>query len=208
MAWISGLGLFMVYAGLILTGAVLHTDFEPDISRTALLKGISLRTLGNTANLLLSVLVALACFTTAIGIVTGTADFIKSRCNNSQKAYAITGIVGCVLGVLMGQFNVDFIIAVALPALMFIYPITLALILLNVLPDRWASPTVFKAVVFTTIVFSVPDFLNSIGIARQENILDWVPLQEYQMGWILPAIVAFVACNVLIKGNASKRNIP
>jgi len=63
----------------------------------------------------------------------------------------------------MGQFNVDMIINIAIPALMFIYPITIILILLNVVPDKLATVLVFRTVVITTIIFSVPDFLNSIG---------------------------------------------
>lgn len=104
--WIAGLGLFLIYAGLILTGALMHQEFESNISRTALLNGISIKTLGNTANLFLSILVSLACFTTAVGIVTGTADFVKHRFKDSKQAYLITAIVGSVLGVVMGQFNV------------------------------------------------------------------------------------------------------
>ena len=140
----SGMGLFLVYTGLTLTGALLQGEFASDISRTALLSGISLKTLGATANIFLSVLVSLACFTTAVGIVTGTADFVKGQFQNSQTAYLITTIVGCILGVVMGQFNVGYIIAVALPALMFIYPITIVLIILNVLPERWATPQGFS----------------------------------------------------------------
>lgn len=58
--------------------------------------------------------------------------------------------------------DVGYIIAVALPALMFIYPVTIVLILLNVIPERFASARVFKAVVLTTIVFGIPDFLGSV----------------------------------------------
>jgi len=141
----------------------MHKEFDTDVSRTALLSGISLKTLGSTANLFLSILVSLACFTTAVGIVTGTADFVKSQFKNSRTAYIITAVIGCLLGVLMGQFNVHYIIAVAVPALMFIYPITIILILLNVVPDKYASKQVFRAVVITTILFSIPDFLGSIG---------------------------------------------
>lgn len=197
-AWLSGMGLFLIYAGLILTGALLHDNFTDDLSRTALLRGISINTLGNTANLFLSILVALACFTTAVGIVTGTADFVKSRFGDSQKAYVITGIMGCTLGILIGQFNVDYIIAVAVPALMFIYPITLVLILLNVIPDPWASPTVFKTVIITTMVFSVPDFLGSIGLDSPWSLFKWIPLQAYQLGWVLPAFAAFGITNFFI----------
>ncbi len=59
----AGIGLFLVYGGLILTGALFGDAFDTDISRTALLRGISTKTLGQTANILLSILVSLACFT-------------------------------------------------------------------------------------------------------------------------------------------------
>jgi len=198
--WLAGLALFLIYAGLIFTGGLMHDSFDSDISRTALLNGISIRTLGNTANLFLSILVSLACFTTAVGIVTGTADFVKHRFNNSQNAYLATAIIGCILGIAMGQFNVDYIIAVALPALMFIYPVTIVLILLNVVPEKFASPKVFRAVVLTTIVFSIPDFLGSVGspLAPKGGILEWIPLQGYSLGWVLPAGLVFVVSNILI----------
>lgn len=196
--WIAGLGLLLIYAGLILSGALMHSEFENNISRTALLNGISIKTLGSTANLLLSILVSLACFTTAIGIVTGTADFVKHRFKESKKAYLFTAIIGCVLGVAMGQFNVAYIIAVALPALMFIYPITIILILLNVVPEKYASHIVFKAVVITTIVFSIPDFLGSISaLAPEGETFSWIPLQQYSLGWLLPALVVFIAANLM-----------
>ncbi|SFB71319.1 branched-chain amino acid:cation transporter, LIVCS family [Flagellimonas taeanensis] len=194
----AGLGLFIIYAGLILTGALFGKLFDVDISRTALLSGISIATLGNTANLFLSVLVSLACFTTAVGIVTGTSDFIRSQFNDSVLAYRITALVGCVLGVLVGQFNVGHIIAVALPALMFIYPITIILIVLNVLPDKLTPPTVFKIVVWTTILFSIPDFLGSIGWGNAINpYTSWIPLGQYQLGWVLPALLALVLSNIV-----------
>lgn len=190
--FLAGLGLFIIYTGLIVSGALMHTSFDTSISRTALLSGISIKTLGNTASLFLSILVSLACFTTAVGIVAGAADFIKSRYSDSQRAYTITAIIGCVLGVIMGQFNVGYIIAVALPALMFIYPITIVLILLNILPDTLATPRVFKAVVLTTIIFSIPDFLGSIGYGDLiAPIVPWIPLSSFSMGWVLPSLLVF-----------------
>ncbi|MCP4977065.1 MAG: branched-chain amino acid transport system II carrier protein [Maribacter sp.] len=197
--WLAGLGLFLIYAGLIFTGALMHNEFEANISRTALLNGISIKTLGNTANLLLSILVSLACFTTAVGIVAGTADFMKFKFGDSQKAYTLTAIIGCVLGVTMGQFDVHYIIAVAVPALMFIYPITIVLILLNVLPEKYSSSKIFKAVIVTTILFSIPDFLESIGFVESiASVKELIPLGAFSMGWVLPAGLVFVLVNVLV----------
>ena len=194
--WLAGLALFLIYLGLILSGALAHSVFDANTSRTALLSGLAINSLGSVGNLFLSILVGIACFTTAVGIVTGTADFVKSRFNDSQTAYNITAVIGSILGVLMGQFNVGYIIAVALPSLMFIYPITIILILLNVVPDKYGSPLVFKAVTIATILFSIPDFLGSISaIAPTADTFSWIPLQEYSLGWVLPALIVFMATN-------------
>tara|TARA_R110000765_G_scaffold88010_3_gene168411 strand:+ start:241 stop:1518 length:1278 start_codon:yes stop_codon:yes gene_type:complete len=197
--WLAGLALFLIYMGLILSGALSHSVFDADTTRTALLSGLAINSLGNIGNLFLSILVGIACFTTAVGIVTGTADFVRSRFNDSQLVYTITAIVGSVLGVSMGQFNVGYIIAVALPSLMFIYPITIILILLNVVPEKWATPFVFRTVTIATILFSIPDFLNSIpSLAPKPETFSWIPLQEYSLGWVLPALVAFILSNIYV----------
>ncbi|MEO0571494.1 MAG: branched-chain amino acid transport system II carrier protein [Bacteroidota bacterium] len=196
----SGLGLFLVYAGLILSGALMTNEFDDGISRTALLQGISLKTLGNSATLFLGVLVSLACFTTAVGIVTGAADFIKGRFKDSQKAYTIAAIIGCVLGVVMGQFNVGYIIAVALPVLMFMYPVTIVLIILNLLPDNYCSKKVFQWVVVSTLLFSIPDCLKSIGLEGPiSSSTNWIPLSDFHMGWVLPATLVFILANLIKK---------
>ncbi|GAA4273309.1 branched-chain amino acid transport system II carrier protein [Aquimarina gracilis] len=194
---VAGIGLLLIYAGMIYTGALFNKQFDADIARTELLSGISLKTLGNIGKTLLSILVALACFTTAVGIITGTADFMKGIFGNSQKMYVFTAIIGSVLGVLMGQFDVHYIIDVAVPALMFIYPITIILIFLNVLPEIITAPLVFKAVVVVTIIFSLPDFLASIGMKEQvQPVLDALPFGNYSLAWLLPALVTLVIANI------------
>ena len=103
----------------------------------------------------------------------------------------------------MGQFNVDYIIAIALPILMFVYTVTIVLILLNVIPEKFGSPKVFKAVVFTTIIFSVPDFLGSIGLGSEiESITRWIPLSQLSMGWVLPALAVFIFTNISKRGSS------
>lgn len=196
---IAMLGLFLIYAGLIAVGAFYNSSFDIDISRTALLLGLSTKILGNIGATFLSVLVGLACFTTAVAIVVSVADIMKDYLNGSQIAYVFTAIAVCIIGVLVGQFDVHYIIDVALPALMFIYPITIVLILLNIMPERFASPLVFRIVVAVTFLFSVPDFLKFLmPIERLQPILDTIPLSQFSLGWVLPAIVSFVLSNLIV----------
>jgi len=195
--FIAGIGLLLIYGGLIFSGALLSSTFPEDASRTEILTGLSTQTLGTIGTSFLSVLVALACFTTGVGIVTGAADYAKGIFKDSQKAYIITAFISCVLGVLIGHFEVSFIIKVAVPALMFIYPITIILILLNVVSNKWASPLVFKGVVIATFLFSIPDFLNTLGIGDfLKPISEWIPLSSQSLGWVIPAVIIFVLLNL------------
>ena len=197
---VAATGLFVIYAGMIAVGALHNTEFEASITRPELLSGLSLKTLGNIGNLFLSVLISLACFTTAVSVIVGTADFFKGLFKESQLAYTITAIVSCIMGVFIGQMNVKYIIDVALPALMFIYPITIVLILLNVIPQEYATKLIFKAVVLVTFVFSIPDFLGFLIEADWlQNIKEIIPFAKQNLGWVLPALVTFIVVNLIQK---------
>ena len=156
--------------------------------------------MGNFGTTFLSVLVAIACFTTAVGIVTGTADYIKGICNDSKKAYITAAAVASVIGIIVGSYQVDFIITLAVPALMFLYPITIVLILLNVVSDKYASKLVFRGVVLATFIFSITDFLGFI-IPRENlvGIKSMIPLAEHSLGWVLPALLVFIFTNLVVK---------
>lgn len=195
---IAMLGLFIIYAGLISVGALYSGQFESTITRTELLTGLSKATLGNIGTTFLSVLIALACFTTAVGIVVGTADFFRGLFNNSKRAYFITVVISCLIGILVGQLDVHDIIVVALPALMFIYPLSIVLILLNVIPEKYASKKVFKAVVLVTFIFSIPDFLNFLIPPENLDALKAViPFADDNLGWVLPAVLTFLIVNLV-----------
>ena len=200
---IAGLGLFIIYAGLISVGAFygseinINSALSSDMQRANLLSGISTKALGAFGNTVLSILIALACFTTAVGIVTGTADYFKGLINNSQTVYIITAIVACVFGVVVGQLDFHSIIVIALPILLFIYPITIVLILLNAVPNKFASKTIFRVVVLLTFIFSIPDVLNFITPSKAlTNVINGIPLAKHSLGWVLPALISFLVLNI------------
>jgi len=185
--------LALIYGGLIAIGAFYNSEFDSEISRTALLGGLGVKTLGNIGQLLLSVLMAVACFTTAVSVVVGTSDFVKGLFKESQTAYTITAIVACALGILVGQFNVKYIIDIALPVLLLIYPVTIVLILLNLFPRKFASKRVFKVVVATTLLFSFLEVVHYLtGWDFLLTVQEFIPFSEYSLGWVLPALFALI----------------
>ena len=197
--FIAGLGLFIIYAGLISVGAYygseinINEDLSNDMQRANLLRGISIASLGEFGNMVLSILISLACFTTAVGIIAGTADYFKGLLNNSQTVYIITAIIASIFGVVVGQLDFNSIIVVAIPVLLFIYPITIVLILLNVLPEKLATPLVFRTVIIVTFIFSIPDVIGFLSPSEGlKMVTSYIPFANQSLGWILPALVVFV----------------
>jgi len=202
--FIAGSGLFIIYAGLIAVGAYFGSEISidnslsNDMQRANLLRGISIAALGNFGNTILSILISLACFTTAVGIVAGAADYFRGLFKNSNTVYVITAIIACFAGIGVGQLDFHSIIVIAYPILLFIYPITIILIILNVLPDRLATPLVFRAVVFITFVFSIPDVIGFVSPSEGlEQIVAYIPLAKHSLGWMLPALMVFIIMNVI-----------
>ena len=194
----AGIGLLVVYSGLIAVGA--HFSNIEVTSRVSFLNFLSVQTLGNHGTILLAVLVALACFTTAVGIVTGTGDYVQGLFKSTPWVYKITIAFACVIGIFMGQLDVSSIIHIAYPALLLIYPITIVLIILNIVSKNWSSSKVFKAVVGITLLCSLPDFF---GFFFEDSTFNkWiskVPLASQKMGWIIPALTTFFLVNLLEK---------
>ena len=144
------------------------------------------------AEISLAILVALACFTTAVSIITGTADFMAERLRKTY-VYQITVTIACVLGIVMGAFSVNAIIEIALPVLMLIYPLTIALILLNVMPAKFRTTLVMRATVIATIIFSLPDALKYVLTTELfGDVQKWIPISNYGLGWVTPAFLAFL----------------
>ncbi|HUH28529.1 branched-chain amino acid transport system II carrier protein [Gelidibacter sp.] len=201
---VAGFGLFVIYTGLILIGSLHNSEFPTTVTRPELLLALGNKTLGSAGASLLSILIALACFTTAVGIITGTADYFKGLFNNSKQVYTLTAIIGSLLGIIMGQFDVGYIIDIAIPALMFIYPITIILILLNTIPEKWATSLVFRGVVITAFIFSIPDFLKILLPSENLNtVIDFIPLGQFNLGWLLPSLLVFALLNAFEHINPS-----
>jgi len=205
---IAMLGLFIIYIGLIFLGSKYNASFDASISRTELLSALSSATLGKIGASFLSILVALACFTTAVSVIIGTADFFKGLfSDDSQKVYILTAAISSLSGILIGQFEVKFIIDLAVYVLMFIYPISIVLILMNLVPEKYASPRIFRVVVAIAFIFSIPDFLKLlIPSENLEIIYRTIPFSRDGLGWVLPSLIGFLMANI-IHWNKSKRLI-
>lgn len=112
--------LGLVYGGLTYLGATL-VSLGTGMSQVGLLVAIVESVLGDAGKILLSAIVALACVTTAVALVSSAADFF-SRLFKNKISYQALLIIDCVIGTLICDISLDNIIRFADPVLGVVYP--------------------------------------------------------------------------------------
>lgn len=151
--------------------------------------------------MLLGITVTFACLKTAIGLITSCAStFVELFPGTlSYRAYAI---VFCLFSFGVANFGLSRIIQLSLPVLMFLYPLTITLILLC-LAGNWFGydRRVFVAVTVPTAPAAALDFLNTLpdgakAFLHADVLLaparEFLPFFSYGMGWVVPACVGLI----------------
>ena len=152
---------------------------------------------GTFGGILLGCIVTFACLKTAIGLVTSCATaFVEMFPRTlSYRAYAT---LFCLFSFGIANFGLSRIIELSLPALMFLYPLTITLILLCLFGHLFDyDKRVFRCVTLFTFVPALLDFLNALPEGARsvlfgdsiQNIAMHLPLFSIGMSWVVPAIV-------------------
>ena len=191
-AVIAGVLLLIVYFGLTYLGATSASLFSLGISRAELVIGIVEQLLGKVGLVIFAVVVALACMTTAVALVSSAASFFE-KLTKGRLSYATLVIIICVSSAVISNLGLDRIVAVASPILDIVYPPTLVLIALSWFGDR-LSRGVYRWAVIGALIASVLSTLSLYGVSVP--IVNTLPLASLGLGWIVPAagfgIVAYV----------------
>ncbi len=155
---------------------------------------------GTFGGILLGIIVTIACLKTAIGLITSCATAFVELFPNSLS-YRTYAILFCVFSFAIANFGLNRIIELSLPVLMFLYPLTITLILLCLF-GRWFNydRRVFVSVTVCTGLASAFDFLNALPEAAKEYLhvegllsaANVLPFFSIGMGWIIPACIGLI----------------
>lgn len=184
-AALSGVLLMIVYFGLTYLGATASTVFPTDISRANLVIGIVELLLGKAGLIIFATVVALACITTAVALVSSAASFFAKLANN-KISYGVFVTVICVSSAIISNLGLDTIIAIATPILDIVYPPMLVLILLSWFGDK-LHKSVYVSSVAGSLIASVLATAELYGM--NVPVVDSLPLASLGLGWVLPTAV-------------------
>ena len=204
-AALSGVLLLIVYFGLTYLGATASTVFPTDISRANLVIGIVELLLGKAGLIIFAIVIALACITTAVALVSSAASFF-AKLANDKISYGVFVVVICVSSAVISNLGLDMIIAIATPVLDIVYPPMLVLILLSWFGDK-LHKSVYVSSVAGSLIASVLATASLYGM--NVPVIDSLPLASLGLGWLTPpavfGLVAYLVSKVKFQ-NAQTAN--
>lgn len=206
-AVIAGVGLGLVYISLAWIGnnyPLTEAEAAGGNMGTSILTGVARLTYGEAGRTLLSLIVTLACLTTAIGLIVAVSSYFNEL--YSKISYRTYAVIFTLISFILASQGLSSIIMGAVPILLIIYPITIVLILL-IFIDRLLKgmPNLaFQLPIYITLIISaLTVLLGYIGDStfkiQLSTWLDYLPYQDSSMGWMIPAIVALAIGFILGK---------
>ncbi len=139
---------------------------------------------GAAGPLLLSVIVLLACLTTSIGLVASVSALFHALVPSVSTKTFVT--VFSLLSCGIANFGLTTIIKAAVPVLVFLYPLTVALIILTFLNGAFrGSPLVHRTATLFTFFPALYDGLAVLDAVPESvvSVMNALPLAQYGLAW-------------------------
>lgn len=205
-AILAAVCMLLVYGGLFYLGAHATVD-AANTTRSSLLIYLATQYFGSNGVYLISILMILACITTAIALTAGSANFFE-RLTKGKLGY-IEGVISITLvSTLLAITGVDGIIEYAAALLNFIYPVTLVLILSVLLFGRTIqNQKPYFITLMVTMVISLIRLLANWFPKEDlfDQLLNMLPLARFNLEWVLPAILTFVITCFALGRNLNRK---
>ncbi|MFA0194352.1 branched-chain amino acid transport system II carrier protein [Vibrio artabrorum] len=185
---IAAAGLAFVYISLFFLGATSATVAAGADNGGTILSLYVQSLFGPSGQLVLSVIVLLACLTTAIGLISACSDYFSSLTPLSYKTWVIINGVACAT---VANVGLSQLISLSVPVLFALYPVAIALVALTFLRRRFPNPkAAYRVVVLVSLLFALIDGAKVAGV--DVSALNMLPLFDIGMGWLLLTVAAII----------------
>lgn len=207
----SGIFACVLMAVIYLLSSVMGANsrglFETSGNGGIALSQISEHYFGTYGALLLAAIVTFACLKTSIGLVSSCSStfaklFPGLKLSRTAWVYIIT-----IVSFIIANFGLDTIIQFSIPVLMFIYPLTITLILLALFGNAFNHDG--KVYLCVTVLTLIPSIVDGLSAAPEgfrtalnldmmlANVKSILPFASLGFGWVVPALIGLVLGLVL-----------
>ncbi|HIZ31885.1 MAG TPA: branched-chain amino acid transport system II carrier protein [Candidatus Fournierella merdipullorum] len=196
----SALLMGFIYVLVAVMAAQSRGLFEPAANGGEALAQIAQHYFGSAGALILAATVTVACLKTAVGLVTSCGETFVQMFPHGP-GYRVWAVGFCVFSFSIANLGLDAILAWTAPVLMFLYPLSIVLILLTLGGRLFGND---RRVLAWTVGFTVPaavlDLVCALPkgsaaanfLAPVAGLAQWLPLTDKGFGWVLPALAGFL----------------
>lgn len=192
---VASLALLIVYGGLAYLGATASSaEGMQGLSSTGLLLSITNSLLGPWGGIILGVIVAFACLTTAIGLVSSCAETFVSL-SGDRLRYKPLLLVISLVSLVLSNLGVETIISIASPILQVIYPMFMIMVVLSFFSKHIPKRTVYQCSVGAAFLITL---LHEVGLRLSHPIeMTFLPLYDLGLYWVVPALLGGILGTLL-----------
>lgn len=199
----------MVYGSLAYIGATSAGVLGHVENGGQLLAGAVSIFFGPAGNLLVAIIIALACLTTSCGMISGMAWYFN-KLTNGRISYARLVQVSTLFSFVASNVGLTQIISLSVPFLVAIYPLVIVFVVLSLFDGiiAWRY-SVYRMAINVTLIFAVLDGLAAAGIkfpALTAVLSQYVPFYDIGMGWFVPALLAAALGWLIAEVRGAKEN--
>ena len=191
----------VIYLAVTLVGVQSRGLFETSANGGVALAQIAQHYLGGAGLLILAATVTLACLKTAVGLITSCSETFSGLFPKGP-GYKTWAVIFTLVSLLFSNLGLSAIISYSVPVLMFLYPLSITLILLSLTGRLFGHDrAVYVSVTTFTLVGAVYDLLRTLpdglrAACRLDGFLavvkETLPLAELGLGWVCPALLGLV----------------
>ena len=188
---IAATGLGLVYVSLLYLGATSESLAGNAATGVQILTAYVQHTFGSAGLYLLAAVILLACLTTGVGLVSACSAFFSDLTGFSYRGVVVAL---SIFSATVANQGLAQLIAVAVPVLVGIYPVAIALIALSLM-HRWRQPSrVYIPVMLVALLFGLFDAAKALQwTALVPDWLDRLPGAALGMGWVTPVVATLIA---------------
>ncbi|WP_086427810.1 branched-chain amino acid-like transporter carrier protein BrnQ3 [Staphylococcus cornubiensis] len=145
---------------------------------------------GSLGKYLLGIIVALACLTTACGLIVSVSEYFNSIL--PKISYKVYVFIFTIISFILSNLGLNAVIKLSIPVLLIVYPIAITTVLLiliaRLVPTRPITQQITVAVVTIESILSVINANKWVKI----DFINQLPLHEYSLEWFPIAVIAMI----------------
>lgn len=203
---ISTVLMAVIYIIVTIVGTQSRGAFEVSSNGGITLALIADRYYGSAGALILAATVTFACLKTSIGLITSCSETFCTLFPNTLS-YKKWAVLFSTVSFCITNLGLSAIINYSLPVLMFLYPLAITLIILN-LTSRFFSHdrTVYVCTTLFTLAAALLDFINALPdylktAGHFDSVIsyahNYLPFFKLGLGWVCPAAAGFIIGMIL-----------